>query len=211
MAIYRLLENSYFDPERVEKVAKAFEDIVRSLHLDRVEPVTELIAKKVFQIAQTGESDPDRLRQKTLSELGMIVPAREAPEFSPDAGVIFNRTRSTVLIVEDDPIFAYTASRYFGSLGYMTVVASGSFMAFRELDRRPVNAVITDVRLNRGEPHGIALGRMIRNRDPDMPVLLVTAYPDVVEREKPLPGIVFPKPVELRQLANALGSALSHN
>ena len=66
MAIYRLLESSYFDPERIEKVAKAFEDIVRSLRLNRADPVTELIAKKVFQIAQTGESDPDRLREKLL-------------------------------------------------------------------------------------------------------------------------------------------------
>jgi CheY-like chemotaxis protein len=209
MTIYRLLENSYFDPERVEKVAKAFEDIVRSLWLDRAEPVTELIAKKVFQIAQTGESDPDRLREKTLAELGVIVPAREAPEFGPDRNIMLDRARSTVLIVEDDAIFAYTASRYFESLGYTIVVASGSFMAFRELDRQPVNAVIADVRLNGGEPHGVALGRMIRNRDPEMPVLLVTAYPDLVEKEKPLPGPVFPKPVELRQLASALGSALA--
>jgi len=55
--------------------------------------------------------------------------------------------------------------------------------------------VIADVRLNGGEPHGVALGRMIGNRDPEMPVLLVTAYPDLVEKEKPLPGPVFPKPV----------------
>jgi CheY-like chemotaxis protein len=210
MAIYRLLENSYFDPERIEKVAKAFEDIVRSLHLDRTEPVTELLAKKVFQMAQTGESDPDRLRQMALAELGVIVPAREAPGLSAEPGVVPNKARSTVLIVEDDQIFAYTASRYFGSLGYTTVVASGAFMAFRELDRQPVNAVITDVRLNSGEPHGVALGRMIRNRDPEMPVLLVTAYPDLVEKEKPLPGLVFSKPVELRQLAIALESALAH-
>jgi CheY-like chemotaxis protein len=209
MAIYRLLESSYFDPERVEKVAKAFEDIVRTLRIDRAEPVTELIAKKVFRIAQTGESDPDRLREKILAELGVIVPAREAAELTPELGVMRNRARSTVLIVEDDAIFAYTASRYFESLGYTTVVASGSFMAFRELDRQPVNAVIADVRLNGGEPHGIALGRMIRNRDPEMPVLLVTAYPDLAEKEKPLPGLVFSKPVELRQLASALGSALA--
>ena len=88
-------------------------------------------------------------------------------------------------------------------------MTSGSFLAFDELDRHPVDIVIADVRLNPGEPHGIALGRMIRNRNQNMPVVLVTAYPELLEAEKPLPGPASSKPVDLRLLASAVRAAIA--
>jgi CheY-like chemotaxis protein len=110
----------------------------------------------------------------------------------------------TLLIVDDDETFAYAASRYLEKLGYSTVVASGSMDAFRKLEEMKVDLLIADVCLNDREPHGASLGRMLRNRNPDFPVLLVTAFPDLVEPEKPLPGPVFVKPVELSELAKAV-------
>ena len=116
--------------------------------------------------------------------------------------------RKTLLIVDDDETFAYAASRYLESVGYATVVASGSMEAFRVLERTSVDLMIADVRLHDSEPHGVSLGRMLRNRNPAFPVLLVTAYPALIEQEKPLPGPVLVKPVELSDLAKAVEEAL---
>jgi len=201
MAIYRILQNTAFDPERIELVAKAYEDTLRSLHLiDRSDPLTELIAKEIFEAAQRGERDPDRLRQAAMTKLGPPPVVRKA-----EAG---SASHPTVLIVEDDETFAYAASRHFQKLGYSTIVASGSLSALQELEQQSVDVVITDVRLKEGEPQGVALARMIRNRDSAMPVLLITGYPEMVEREQQLPGQVFVKPVELDALAGAVKASL---
>ena len=204
MAIYRILQNAAFDPERIELVAKAYEDTLRSLNLvDRSDPLTELIAKEIFEAAQRGERDSDRLRQVAIASLGLTsAPAGRKAE-------VDNAAHPTVLIVEDDDAFAYAASRHFQKLGYTTIVASGSLSALQELSSgKRVDVVITDVRLKDGEPDGVALARMICNRDSAMSVLLVTGYPEMVEREQPLPGQVFVKPVELDALATVVKASL---
>ncbi len=194
-----------FGPERIDALVQAYEQTLRALRLaDRSDPITQLIAKTLIELAQAGEQDPVRLRERTLAALGISSPSQaenEPAEEEPGE-------RRKVLIVEDDEAFSYAASRHFQKLGYETIVAAGSFAAFRELERQAVDIVIADIRLQPGEPHGIALGRMIRNRDRDMPVVLVTAYPELLEREKPLPGPAFAKPVDLWLLASAVKAAL---
>ena len=207
MPIYSILQNSAFEPERIELVATAFEETLRFLNIvDRKDPLAEDIAKAIFRAAQKGESNPERLQRAAIAELGLAGPLRPAPPKSTDAG---KRARPTVLIVENDEAFAYAASRFLEARGYHSIVAVGSMAAFRELDERSVDVVITDVRLGHNEPHGIALGRMIRNRDRNMPVLLVTAFPDLLEQEKPLPGEAFVKPIDLGRLAAAVEASLA--
>jgi GAF domain-containing protein len=73
MAIYRLLQDGAFEPEHIELVATAYEDTLRAMRLtNRADPVTELIAKAIFEMAQTGERHPDRLREMTLAKLGIV-------------------------------------------------------------------------------------------------------------------------------------------
>jgi len=44
-----------------------FEDVLQTLGLvDRQDPLTEMVAKKVIELAQAGERDPARLKQLTL-------------------------------------------------------------------------------------------------------------------------------------------------
>ena len=72
MAIYRLLKFSAFDPEEIACMTAAYEDALRGLQLaNRQDPITELVAKKIIEVAQAGERSPDRLREKALSELGI--------------------------------------------------------------------------------------------------------------------------------------------
>jgi hypothetical protein len=55
----------------------------------------------------------------------------------------------------------------------------------------------------------LALGRMIRNRTPEMPVLLITAYPELLDGEISLPGPVLRKPLALEVLGEALKTSLT--
>ncbi len=50
----------------------AYEDALLALGLtDRSDPITEMLAKKIFEIAQTGERDPVRIRTLAINELGI--------------------------------------------------------------------------------------------------------------------------------------------
>lgn len=72
MAIYRLLQQSAFGPEEIDRLVTAFEDSLRALKLaDRSDPLTETIAKKLIEIAQTGERDPRLIRQRAFAALDL--------------------------------------------------------------------------------------------------------------------------------------------
>ena len=67
MPIYRLLERESFDPEVVALLCGVFEDVLATLGLvDRLDPVTELVAEKIIELAKAGERDPARLKGLTL-------------------------------------------------------------------------------------------------------------------------------------------------
>lgn len=71
MAIYRLLQHSAFTPEDIVRIGAAYEDCLRILKLtNRSDPFTEIIAKTVFEIAQTGVRDPIHLRELALKQIG---------------------------------------------------------------------------------------------------------------------------------------------
>jgi hypothetical protein len=54
MAIYRLLKFSAFQPEEITCMTAAYEDALRVLQLaDRQDPITELVAKKIIEAADT--------------------------------------------------------------------------------------------------------------------------------------------------------------
>ena len=70
MAIYRLLQKSAFGPEEIERMTTAYEDALRALGLtDRSDPMTEILAKKIIEIAQTGERDPAKIRAKAVAAI----------------------------------------------------------------------------------------------------------------------------------------------
>jgi hypothetical protein len=72
MAIYRLLQNSTMEPETISRIKEAY---VQALHIlcvkDRDDPLTELIAKKIIKIAQTGVHDPAQISALAIKELGI--------------------------------------------------------------------------------------------------------------------------------------------
>jgi hypothetical protein len=78
MAIYRLLQQSAFTPEDIQPIVTAYEDCLKLLKLtDRADPFTEIIAKAIFEIAQTGVRDPAQMLKLALERIG-APPAEEA-------------------------------------------------------------------------------------------------------------------------------------
>ena len=67
MPIYRLLQNQAFGPEVINAMTTAFEDILRLLRLtDRTDPLATLIARRIIEVAQAGERNPDRIQHRVL-------------------------------------------------------------------------------------------------------------------------------------------------
>lgn len=70
MAICRLLQNRAFSPEEVDLMVSAFEQALAVLALkSRDDPPTELVAKKIIQVAATGERDSSRICSQAVAEL----------------------------------------------------------------------------------------------------------------------------------------------
>jgi hypothetical protein len=62
MPLTRLLQNSAFEPDRIEVMSAAFQQACRELGLAETEdPLRELVARKIIECAQTGERDQARL------------------------------------------------------------------------------------------------------------------------------------------------------
>jgi hypothetical protein len=59
VAIYWLLQKSAFGPDDTERLATAYESVLRVLELnDRNDPITEIVARRIIEAAQTGLRDP---------------------------------------------------------------------------------------------------------------------------------------------------------
>jgi hypothetical protein len=72
MPINRLLANSELEPDAIENLNLAFKQALRSLHLvDRDDPVTEIVARKIIEIAATGVHDAAEIAEITVKQLGI--------------------------------------------------------------------------------------------------------------------------------------------
>jgi hypothetical protein len=70
VAIYRLLQKSAFGPEDTKRMGEAYELALSQLGLsDRRDPFTEIVAKLIIEVAQTGEKDPSRICALAVSRL----------------------------------------------------------------------------------------------------------------------------------------------
>jgi len=62
-----LVRTGAFEPEQVAMLGQVVEDVLQSLGLvGRADPISELVAKTVIELAQTGERDRVRLKQLAL-------------------------------------------------------------------------------------------------------------------------------------------------
>jgi hypothetical protein len=72
MAIYRLITGRSFEPDAIAAMTAAYEAALLDLRMvDRSDPLTELIAKSIINVAATGERDPEIIKERALNALGI--------------------------------------------------------------------------------------------------------------------------------------------
>ena len=72
MSIYKLIQNNPLGPDEIQRVVAAYEETLHTLGLrDRDDPITLIVAKKVFEIAQTGIEDPAAISKLAIKQLGI--------------------------------------------------------------------------------------------------------------------------------------------
>ena len=72
MAIYRLMQNSTMKPDEISRITEAYEHALHTLCVkDRDDPLTEMIARTIIKIAQTGVHDPTQLSALAIKQLGV--------------------------------------------------------------------------------------------------------------------------------------------
>jgi len=70
MPLTPFLKGASFDPQAIEAMTAAFEAVCRSLQLvDRTDPLTEIVARKVIEVGGRGERDPEQIRELVLLAL----------------------------------------------------------------------------------------------------------------------------------------------
>lgn len=70
MATCRLFQNSVFEPEEIERLSTAYEEALRLLQLsDRNDPITEIVAERIIQTAQTGVREPAQICKLAIKDL----------------------------------------------------------------------------------------------------------------------------------------------
>ena len=70
MAIYRLMQNTVFEPQDIERLVAAYEQTLLALRLkDRDDPITQLVAETIIAIGRLGIEDPAEISKLALKEL----------------------------------------------------------------------------------------------------------------------------------------------
>ena len=135
--------------------------------------------------------------------------AVEAPDLPHPVETETEKTVSggSVLLVEDNPAVAAATAGMLEELGYEVITKSDAQSALDEAERRKFDLVVSDI-VMAGAMDGLALSRVLRERHPALPVVLVTGYSDAartVERGT----MLLRKPFRLEALSRMVARAIA--
>ena len=122
-----------------------------------------------------------------------------------------SESRAEVLIVDDDPAFLRLAEVMLHSNGYSTRCVESGESALADLDERFPDVILLDQQL--GSVDGMSLIEPLKQRAPDVSVVLVTAYStvDAAVRAIKLGAHDFlAKPLDEARLVAILAKAIEH-
>ncbi|HEY4342787.1 MAG TPA: ATP-binding protein [Parvibaculum sp.] len=111
----------------------------------------------------------------------------------------------TILVVEDDPVVAEITEQLMAEIGYRAIVASNAREALDMLSARHFDAVFSDIVMP-GGLSGLELARKIRERSPELPILLTSGFSETYTNIREFPFIA--KPFTLEELAVAMAKLL---
>lgn len=151
----------------------------------------------------TAESNPGKGATFTLYLPATKIGGGDSPTVNGEEAL------GRVLIVEDDMLVAELAAGMLAELGFDGVVTHSAREALEQLagGERP-KLIFSDIVMP-GGISGIELARKVRERYPELPILLTTGYSEEVGGTHGFP--VLQKPYEIDALASALGTLLQRD
>ena len=118
--------------------------------------------------------------------------------------------QKTILVVDDDESNRLTLERLLGREGFDVTYAPTGREALEALRARPVDLVLTDLKMP--GMTGIDLLKAARTVDPDVEVVVMTAYSDADEHQRALDlgatAVLF-KPFDEQLFISTVRSALA--
>jgi PAS domain S-box-containing protein len=130
---------------------------------------------------------------RTLETADAPQPEAEAEPEGPRDGM--------VLVVEDNPDVADVTVSMFEQLGYRVRAVGDAGAAIEAIDHESFDLVVSDI-VMAGTMDGVKLARAIRERKPNLPVLLVTGYSQAAATAS-TEFTIMRKPFELADLSRA--------
>jgi EAL domain-containing protein (putative c-di-GMP-specific phosphodiesterase class I) len=115
----------------------------------------------------------------------------------------------TVLLVDDEPAVLRALSRFLREQGLDVAEATDGRSAIQRLEQGGIGAIVSDIHMP--DVDGIQLLRAIRERDLDLPVILMTAAPQVATATRAVEyGAMryLTKPLDLGELAKTVQYAV---
>ena len=113
-----------------------------------------------------------------------------------------------ILLVDDNAVVRDMLVDLVGSLGYMADAASGGAEALALFDRNRYDIVLTDLLMPGMSGWEVLAG--VRQRDPRMPVVIITGTPAVGDPRAAQPGVaVLKKPIDVKALDETIKQKLS--
>jgi PAS domain S-box-containing protein len=124
----------------------------------------------------------------------------------PEREQMPSRGNGTVLLVEDNPEVATASTGLLEQLGYDVRWAADAPAALAELEKNGIDIVFTDIVMP-GKLDGVGLARRIREKNPEIPILLVTGYSSSA-KDVALQFPILRKPYQLHELSRELQKLL---
>ena len=124
---------------------------------------------------------------------------------SPSPQVVIGR----VLVVDDEPTLRRVMGRSLTALGHTVVEAASGQEAIEQLNGGRFDVVVSDIQM--AGLDGLQLLREVREREPELPVVLVTGAPDIrtaMEATEFGALLYLTKPFEMAKLAQVVERAI---
>ncbi len=118
-----------------------------------------------------------------------------------------------ILIIDDNPDIRNILKDLISDVGYKTRVAANYNQALIEIDKKLPDVAIIDVKLDKGDNDGIELLSHIKNKNKDIPVIIISGHANIEMAVKSLKNGAFEfiqKPFDQERLMNFVNRAVEN-
>ena len=118
-----------------------------------------------------------------------------------------------ILIIDDNPDIRNILKDLISDAGYQTRIAANYNQALKEIDKKLPDVAIIDVKLDKGDNDGIELLSHIKNKNKDIPVIIISGHANIEMAIKSLKSGAFEfleKPFDEERLMNFVKRAVEN-